>query len=189
MKQSSKLRRLWCRLKMDPFFGPAMAGVAFLVVLEPWIGVTPCCVAMMSWTAFWAVLEHVALKGRPRFWTRNLTPNFFAVRVAGYWRIFQRPAARIDCKSVLRELLADQRRLPDALEPGLYRTLTHDTILNRLRRMDNVEILSCRPVYVATLEDTIAGATKGRCSKCSGPCPFPGRKQLRQFYDVRFEIT
>lgn len=188
MRQSFRLRRSWWRLKLDPFVGPSLAGVAVLAVLEPWMGLTPCSVAVLLWAAFWAILEHVALKGRLQRWSRSLTPNFFAVRVAGCWRIFQRPAPSGSCKEILKELLADQRRLQEALVPGTYRTLTHDTILSRLRRMDNVAILSCKPAYVATLEDTISGATKGRCAKCSGPCPFPGRRQLRQFYDVRFLV-
>lgn len=146
-------------------------------------------VSVLLWATLWAIWEGLMAKGWPRRWNRSLTPNFIAVRdLAGCWRIFQRPAPAGSCKEILKELLADQRRLPEALEPGMYRTLTHDTILNRLRQMDNVEILSCKPAYVATLEATLSGAVRGRCSHCSGRCPFLGRRQLRQFYDVCFLV-
>lgn len=189
MKQSSDLRRLWCRLKLDPNIGPMAASAAVLAALTPWVGSTVGYASVLLWAALWAIWEGLMAKGWPRCWNRSLTPNFMAVRdLAGCWRIFQRPAPPGSCKEILKELLADQRRLPEALEPGMYRTLTHDTILNRLRQVDNVEILVCKPAYVATLEATLSGAVRGRCSRCSNRCPFPGRRQLRQFYDVRFLI-
>ncbi len=189
MKPSSKLRRLWCRIKLDPYIGPMAASAAILVALMPWMGNQVGSVSVLLWGVLWAVWEGLMTIGRPRSWNRSLTPNFIAVRdFAGCWRISQRPAPPGNCKEILRELLADQRRLPEALEPGKYRTLTHDTILNRLRQMDNVEILACKPAYVATLEATLSGAVQGRCSHCSNRCPFPGRHQLRQFYDVRFLV-
>ncbi len=187
MKPSSKLRRLWCRLKLDPYIGPMVASAAILVALTPWVGPTVEYVSVLLWAVLWAIWEGLMAKGRPRSWIRSLTPNFIAVRdLAGCWRISQRPVPPGSCKEILRGLLADQRRLPEALEPGVYRTLTHDTILHRLRQMDNVEILACKPAYVATLEATLSGAVQGRCSHCSNRCPFPGRKQFRQFYDVYF---
>lgn len=189
MKPSSKLRRLWCRLKLDPYIGPMVASATILVALTPWVGPTVEYVSVLLWAVLWAIWEGLMAKGRPRNWNRSLTPNFIAVRdLAGCWRISQRPAPPGNCKEILRGLLADQRRLPEALEPGVYRTLTHDTILHRLRQMGNVEILACRPAYVATLGDTLCGAVRGRCSHCSSRCPFPGRHLLRQFYDVRFLV-
>ena len=120
-----------------------------------------------------------------------MTPNFFAVRdIAGCWRIFQRRPERVEnCKALLRELLEDQHRLPASLTTGLYRTLTHDTILNRLRGMGNVAILSSSPAYMATLEDTITRAVGRRCQHCTERCPFRGKRKLRQFYEVRFLVS
>jgi len=166
-----------------------VASAAILVALTPWVGSTVGYASVLLWAALWAIWEGLIARGRPRGWVQGLTPNFIAVRdLAGCWRIFQRPAPPGSCKEILRELLADQRRLPEALVPGMYRTLTHDTILSRLQQMGNVEILACKPAYVATLEATLSGAVRDRCSRCSNRCPFPGRRQLRQFYDVRFEV-
>lgn len=174
MKPSSDLRRLWYRIKLDPYIGPMVASAAILMALTPWVGSMVGYAAVLLWAALWAVWEVLMAKGRLRNWSRRLTPNFVAVRdLAGCWRISQRPAPPGTCKEILRELLADQRRLPEALEPGMYRTLTHDTILHRLRQMDNVEILACKPAYVATLEATLSGAVRGRCSYCR-PLSLPG---------------
>lgn len=189
MKQDSKLRLYWSQLKLSPFVGPMLTGWAVLALLLPPIG-ADLYTAVLLWTAAWAVLEHIAPKGHPGKWVRLLTPNFYAVRsLDGCWRIFQRrPERKGDCRQLLKDLLEDQRRLPEALTPGLYRTLTHETILARLKGMDNVAVLSSSPAYVATLEDTINQAVGRHCRLCKERCPFPGRQTLRQFYDVRFLV-
>jgi len=136
------------------------------------------------------------MRGLPRSRAKSLTINFFAIKdLSGTWRIFQRAPAlgtgTAVCRQVLREILTDRVRLPDALmaNPGRYRTLTHDTFLERIKQIPGAEILTCRPAYVATLEDTISKATHGHCAKCAVRCPFVGRSQLRQFYDVTFRIS
>lgn len=190
MKPSSNWRRFWLQAKVNPFIGPLLTGWAVLTLTAPLIGVGWLYAALLLWGALWAILEHVAPKGHPKLWVRLLTPNFFAVLdFTGCWRIFQRrPEQRQDCRQLLKDLLEDQRRLPGALMPGIYCTLTHETILARLKGMDNVAILSSSPAYVATLEDTITRATGRKCGSCSQRCPFPGRQRPRQFYDVRFLI-
>lgn len=190
MKPSSKLRWYWCQLKMNPFIGPLLAGWAVFTLIMPPIGAGWFYAALLLWAVLWAVLEHVAPKGYPKGRVKLLTPNFYAVRdVAGCWRIFQRrPELKGDCRTLLKDLLEDQHRLPTALTPGLYRTLTHDTILARLERMDNVAVLSSSPAYVATLEETVNQAMGQRCRRCTKRCPFPGRQKPRQFYDVRFLV-
>lgn len=190
MKQDSKLRQYWSQLKLSPFVSPMLIGWAVLALLLPPIG-ADLYTAVLLWTAAWAVLEHIAPKGHPRGWVRILTPNFYAVRgLDGCWRIFQRrpESKREGCRQLLKDLLRDQCRLPEALEPGLYRALTHETILARLKGMGNVAVLSSSPAYVATLEDTINQAMGRKCGRCSDRCPFPGRQTLRQFYDVRFLV-
>lgn len=190
MNPSSKLRRIWWQLKLDPFLAPMLAGWVIIVMAAPWIGAGWSYTALLLWGALWAFLEHVAPRGWPRGRVRLLTPNFWAVKdLSGCWRIFQRrPEEKGDCRQLLKGLLAEQRSLPDALTPGQYRTLTHETILVRLRQMPNVAILSCRPAYVATLEETINQATGKRCRHCAQRCPFPRRRKPRQFYDVRWKV-
>lgn len=190
MNLSSKLRRLWWQLKFDSFLTPMLAGWAVFAAAAPWIGAGWFYTALLLWGALWAFLEHMAPRGWPRGQVRLLTPYFWAVKdLSGCWRIFQRrPKQSLDCKTALRGFLEEQKRLPAALTSGQYRALTHETILNRLRQMPNVTILSCRPAYVTTLEETVNQAMGKRCRNCSERCPFPGRKKPRQFYDVRWEI-
>lgn len=191
MKPSSKLRRVWCQLKMDPTIGPVVTGWAVFALTMPLIGAGWFYVALLLWAVLWAVLEHVAARGYPKSHARLLTPYFYAVKdLSGYWRVFQRrrEESKESCKLLLKDLLEDQYRLPAALEPGKYHTLTHGTILARLERMDNVVILSSSPAYVATLEKIINQATGKRCRHCTKRCPFHGRQKPRQFYDVRFLV-
>lgn len=191
MNPNSKLRRLWCGFLFDPFVAPLAAPWA---VFSPALILTRSAllyVLLLLWSVLLALLEHMAPYGWPKSRARRLTPNFFAVRdINGCWRVFQcRPKGKEDCQTLLRELLSDRRRLPGALTPGSYRALTHDTILCRLRRMPNVDICSCTPVYVATLEDTVSMAVRGRCRHCKERCPFPGLKKPRTFYDVCFQVS
>lgn len=191
MKPSSKLRWYWCQLRINPFIGPMVTGLAVFALTMPLIGEGWFYAALLLWGALWAALEHVAPKGYPPRRVRLLTPIFYAVQdLTGCWRIFQRrPATAPEgCQDLLKDLLEEQHRLPAALTPGLYRTLTHDTILGRLKRMDNVAILSSSPAYVATLEETINQVMGKRCRRCTQRCPFPGRQKLRQFYDVCFLV-
>lgn len=192
MKPSSKARCYWRMARIDPFLGPYVAGLAVLAALYLLVGAMPWWwLSWISWGLLWAVLEQAAMKGHPKRWVRRLTPNFCAIRdLFGTWRIFEkRPLGWNDCRTVLGELIQDQRRLPAPLTPGRYRTLTHDTILLRLQGMANVKILSCHPAYVATLEHTISQIVRGRCRRCSVRCPFPGRTRLRTFYDIKFQVS
>lgn len=175
---------------MNPFVSATLAGWLLFAPLYFFLGEIIFLAILVLWGMLWAVLEHVAPKGYPRRSTRLLTPNFFAVRdFTGGWRIFQRSPGEIgDCQVLLKGLLKDQIRLPEALLPGRYRALTHETILGRLRRLPHVEIQSCRRAYVATMEVTVSRAAKGRCRRCTDGCPFLGRSHPHQFYDVRFLV-
>ena len=190
MKPSSKLCCLWWQLKMNPFVSATLAGWLLFAPLYFFLGESIFLAILVLWGMQWAVLEHVAPNWRPCHLSRLLTPNFFAVRdLTGGWRIFQRsPGETGDCQVLLKGLLKDQIRLPEALLPGRYRALTHETILGRLRRLPHVEIQSCRRAYVATMEATVSRAVKGRCRHCTDGCPFLGRSHPRQFYDVRFLV-
>lgn len=187
MKQGFK-RLLWS-FCLDPFIFPLICGIALILALFPLLGANNCSFAVLLWCLLIAVAEHLTYKGIPVPWAKRLTPNFLSVRdMFGCWRIFQIPVPITDCKAYLRELLEDQRRLPAALSVGSYRTLTHDTILKRLQKMDNVELLSVKPAYSSPLSSTINNATKRRCAHCSDACPFRGLNKPRQFYEVRFQI-
>lgn len=187
---SMRLRCLWYQLRLNPFFCPSLAGCAVLTALLPWLGLSLWYGLVLLWAAFWALLEHMAPKGWPPATVRQLTPNFYAVRdLSGCWRVFQRPSNAGSCREALRDLLQDQTRLPAALKPGRYRTLTHDVILTRLQTVAQVTNLSFTPAYMATLDDIISRANRRRCKDCSDCCPFRTKHQARMFYDVRWEIS
>ena len=190
MNHGSKLRQIWCQLKLNPFFAPEVTGFVVLTALLPWIGISLWYGFVLLWAVLWATLEHMAKREWPRSRVRLLTPNFFAVKdLAGVWRIFQRvPTRLVSCRQMAKELLEDQRRLSEALTPGRYYTLTHETILSRLRGMDKVNVTFCREAYVATMEDTVLRIMRGHCKHCTEQCPFLGRSKSSTFYEVRFEI-
>lgn len=191
MSLNSKLRRVWYQVKQSPFLAPEAAGCAVLTAFLPWVGISTWYGLLLLWAALWAVLEQTVKKGWPRSSVRFLTPNFYAVKdLAGVWRIFQRSAERWrSCSQIVKGLLKDQKRLPDALPPGRYYALTHETILLRLQAMCNVKIISCREAYVATMEETVFRIVRGRCRHCiKEHCPFLGRSKSRMFYEIRFEI-
>lgn len=191
MNLNSKLRRVWYQVRQNPFLAPEMAGCAVLTAFLPWVDISVWYALLLLWTALWAALEHVSKKGWPRSRVRLLTPNFYAVKdLTGVWRIFQRPAERWkSCSQIVKGLLKDQQRLPEALLPGRYYALTHETILLRLQAMCNVKITSCQEAYVATMEETVLRIMRGRCRHCCKKhCTFLGRSRSRTFYEVRFEI-
>ena len=191
MNLNSKLRRVWYQLKQSPFLAPEMVGCVVLTAFLPWVGIPVWYGFLLLWAALWAGLEQMVKEGWPRSRVRFLTPNFYAVKdLTGVWRIFQRPAERGKiCSQIVKGLLKDQQRLPDALPPGRYYALTHETILLRLQAMCNVKIISCREAYVATMEETVLRIVRGHCRHCGEErCPFLGRSKRRTFYEVQFEI-
>jgi hypothetical protein len=154
-----------------------------------WLG------AAAAWAFTTALLSAACRLGYPRCLSRQLTPNFYAVRfLSARWTVFQRRPAKQnllpDCRALLKELIAEQTRLPAALAPGKYRTLTHDTVLRRLRQLQNAQDISAKPAYTAGMNSIRCAMTANRCKKCKEPCPFPPQGMTpRQFYLVTFEIV
>lgn len=150
-------------------------------------------IAALTWCLLWLILERSVPHGHPRLFVRELTPNFYALRIfAARWVVLQRgsPQRRTeDCKSLRRSLLADQQRLPAALPPGQYRAITHDGILRRLQMMENASDIAVSPAYTASMAAITRCITAGRCKKCKNPCRFYSLgNQPHQFYDVKFTI-
>jgi hypothetical protein len=149
-------------------------------------------VAALVWALIVAILSKTCPNGHPRWLAKVLTPNFFSVRLlSGRWGIYQRRRKHrgaLDCRQLLKELVVDHVKLPAALEPGRYKAVTHDTVLRRLRRMENARNLVVTPVYMADMKRIHAAMVGKRCKKCRERCPFPAQDTPRQFYDIRFEI-
>jgi len=161
-----------------------------------WAGIALVLVDLaFMWVLLMAILFMTSRHGHPRYLTRILTPNFYSVRLLpGRWTIYQRRVAKQkelpDCKTLLKDLVAEQNRLPAALEPGRYKTLTHDTVLHRLRRMQNARDIVVKPAYMSDMKSICAAMTGKRCKKCKEPCPFLAQRETpRQFYLVTFEIV
>lgn len=202
MNQSfSSVRRFWCQLLVDPFLLPLVLGYAILLltacapVSGLWASIAQVLVDLtLGWVILVAILSMASRQGYPRCFSRILTPNFYSIRLlSGRWTIYQRRAAKQkdlpDCKTLLKDLVAEQTKLPAALEPGRYKTLTHDTVLNRLRRMQNARDIVAKPAYMANMKSICAAMTGKRCKNCKEPCPFLAqREKLRQFYLVTFKI-
>lgn len=195
MSQSfNRIRQVCWQIRILPFMFPLVLYAASLVAfcmtfIGLWFGVALC------WVAVILVLERTSPHGRPRWLARKLTPNFYSVRLlSSRWGIFQRCAVKkneqTDCIQLLKELVADQVRLPNALPPGRYKALTHDTVLRRLQRMSNARDIMAKPAYMANMAAICSAMTAKRCKTCKGNCPFLAQRETqRQFYYVTFEIT
>lgn len=196
------LRRIWCQLLVDPFLLLLVLGYVILLLAACassnglLVGIATLLVDIaFMWVLLMAVLYMTSQHGHPRYLTRILTPYFYSVKLLpGRWTIYQRRVAKQkelpDCKTLLKDLVAEQTKLPAALEPGKYKTLTHDTVLNRLRRMRNARDIVAKPAYIADMKSICSAMTGKRCKKCKEPCPFFAQRETpRQFYLVTFEIV
>lgn len=79
-------------------------------------------------------------------------------------------------------------------EHGYYRTITHETLKDRLlhiQEQGKIEILACEPAYQRSLIHIQKYLFFNRCKKCSdaGQCYFRRLSdQPRQFYYIEFRI-
>lgn len=190
---SQSFRRFFVQFRLDPFLPLMLAGfipaflLAFLMLEELWLAVS------LVWVLLCDLLSKAAARWKLPGISQPLTPDFYAVRAwNGTWSIFQRrpPGGReMDCRALLEGLVREQHILPTALPPGRYQTVTHDTVLRRLKAMPDAVIQEVMPVYTATLEHICRHMTGGRCRRCKKACPFLAfRKGTRPFYYVRFCI-
>lgn len=183
---------LW-GLRVNPLLPPLLGGYALLAAIALCTGGAAWLFFSLLWVLTFAALDWLAAHGRPRWLALGLTPHFYAVRApAGWYGIFQRRpdgGRSTDCKALLRSLAEQQRRLPAALPPGRYRALTHETVLRRLRAMENASIITATPAYTADLARIRSRMTGGRCKHCKQKCPFPQDTSVkRQFYFVTFQV-
>lgn len=190
---SQSFRRFLVQLRLDPFLSLMLDGfipaflLAFLTLEEVWL------LLAMVWVLLCDLLSKAAARWKLPGISRPLTPDFYAVRAwNGAWSIFQRrpPGGRkMDCRALLEGLVREQRLLPGALWPGFYQTVTHDTVLRRLKATPNAQVLEVAAVYTASLEHICRHMTGGRCRRCKKACPLlVFQKVTRPFYYVRFCI-
>lgn len=184
MSQSfNSLRRAWCKFCADPFLPPLLVGYGLLMTMAFIASSTALAGCAAAWTILIAILFNACPRGCPPGLARVLTPNFFAVRLwSGRWGIYQkRPTGHTDCRELLKSLLEDRHRLPAALTPGRYFTITHETVLKRLRQLPNAKDITVRPAYTAALASP--------CIRCGTKCSFALKKSnKRAFYVVTFAI-
>lgn len=190
MSQSfNAIRKFWYQLKVDPLQLPLWSG--YILFLSLGVILTPTWwLAALLWAGLWLCLRRLAKSGRPAWLATRLTPNFYAVRALGGWQgVFQCRPGQDDCRGIIRALVREQAALPAALRPGRYRAITHDTVIRRLQRMPNANILIIKPAYTASMEAVYAAMTGRKCRKCEHSCQYLKTAQtLRTFYFVGFQI-
>lgn len=128
------------------------------------------------------------------------------IALTTYFAVYQLPCSQYEiiaqyankttrqrsCSETLRALVQEQYELPEKIPQGQYKVITHETVLRRLKQLQNVAIISCVPIGMDTLEHTIKHMHCGiRCNRCmqNKNCRF-GRMICapRQFYYVTFHL-
>lgn len=180
MRQS--FRRLYYRCMVDPRMVIILAAMPVYVVglaaAAPAIWLPALAVIFLS--LLWGKLASIhignnflalpALPGRPR--------TICQVR--------QKGAKKMSCRVLRRSVLLDAGQVSSALPDGTYRTLTHETVIRRLKRMGGITILAMHPAYFDTLHSVLLCETAKRCRRCRQRCN-AWDSPIRQFYLVRFE--
>lgn len=185
------IRRFWFLTRANPIQRLLWCGYLILLLLAP-MHIAFLLLAVL-WAAVWLLLDKLAAAVRLPGLAKPLTPNFYALRSPWGWQgVFQRkpPGGGTPCRELLLGLCREQNALPDALTPGRYRTVTHETVLRRLRCMENASIRSIQYAYTANMAGIYDTMTGGRCRHCTAPCLFyKAAEKERQFYFVVFDIS
>ncbi len=184
----NRLRRFWFLLRADPAQQALWSGYLLLLCLTPFSPLF--LLPALLWAALWLLLCRSAPRGRPRWLSRPLTPNFYALRSPfGWMGVFQRPAGPLPCRDLILGLCKEQIALPAALPPGLYRAVTHETVLHRLERMERAHILRKEFAYSAPLSAIYHTMTGGACRRCQNPCRlYSAAGNPRPFFFVVFQV-
>lgn len=148
----------------------------------------------------------VALKKPKHFYVKRLN-NYFVVFYypVTKWRgIYQKAEIKQrihssgvkECRMLFKDLSDNMISMFDYLdkEQGYYRTITHDTLKDRLFDMQakgKIHILTCQPAYEHNLIKIQRKLFHNKCRKCSfvHDCKFwKLAKEKRVFYFIEFQI-
>lgn len=134
---------------------------------------------------------------RQKFVRHHTIPisDFFAViqRKSGVYTInaYRGDGEPEPCSEIMRGLIREQYTLIDAIPPGRYKAITHDTVMRRIEAADELFIKQCRPVGMGDLKSIQARMRAGKgCSCClqKKNCRYESMiSARRQFYYVEFE--
>lgn len=92
------------------------------------------------------------------------------------------------CGELRRTLIEDSRDAIACIPAGRYQSLTHEAVLRRLERSQQVSVDSVKPAYEGTLRPVLLAQAQKRCRRCKAPCSAWEAPQ-RQFYLVRFRVN
>lgn len=184
----NRLRRYWFLLRADPAQQALWSGYLLFLCLTP-LSLRFLLPALL-WAALWILLCRSAPRGWPRWLSRPLTQNFYALRSPfGWMGVFQRPAGHLPCRDLILGLCREQTALPAALGPGRYRAVTHETILHRLEQMEGVVLLRKEFAYSMPMTGIYHTMTHGRCRHCPKPCGvYSAAQNPRPFFFVVFQV-
>lgn len=156
---------------------------------------------------FLFIVEILALVRQPRFLFKKRLNEYFIVHQYPFYKwksIYQQPFKKgrlhttglLMCKGFYRNLSKQMKTAFDFVdaEHGYYRTITHSVIKARLIHEQNkgkLQIITCEPAYLKSLEHIQKHLFYNRCKKCpdSSVCYFKKLSiQPRQFYYIEFYI-
>lgn len=128
-----------------------------------------------------------------KFCRVNIGRNFQALPAlpGGYHTVGQRApkgAKQKTCMELRRSLIQDSRDAAAGIPAGKYQAITHETVLRRLERSEQICVESVRPVYKETLRPILQAQSLKRCRRCKTPCSAWNTPE-RQFYLVRFRVN
>ena len=162
------------------------------------IGVFCTCVGLISFSVVWE-LATIAIALVVLFWQRltrqEVGENFIALRSMPildgkpYYFIgqqAQKGAKHKQCRTLQYSLLRDKAAL-EQLPSGIYKTITHDGVLNVLRSSNRIQLISVTPAYKADLRSILRMQSGKRCRRCKSRCK-AWNSPPRQFYVVEFTI-
>ncbi len=149
----------------------------------------------LSCPLLWAIslMLLLALALWQQFCRVGIGRNFQALPAlpGGYRTIGQRvqkSSRAKTCGELCRSLIEDSRDAIDCIPAGRYQALTHEAVLRRLERSQQVSVDSVNPAYMGTLRPVLLAQTHRRCRRCKAPCSAWNAPE-RQFYLVRFQVT
>jgi len=145
------------------------------------------CLPCMLFCIFW---QHTQWKRvGNNFAVMPSIPFFDGKAYLFFYQKKQKNAKKLSCKALMCSLIDDKNNIPAQLRPGSYIAITHDSVLNIMRKSPNITLdAEPRFLYMSTLRSVLKAQTGGRCKRCKTPCAV-WNAQARPFYLVRFSVT
>lgn len=140
-----------------------------------------------------ALLALLALALWQKFCRIDIGRNFQALPTlpGGYRTIGQKAqkgSRHKTCRELRRSLIQDSGDAAAGIPEGKYLAITHEAVLRRLERNEQICVESAKPIYKGTLCPILKAQTHNRCRRCKAPCRV-WNAAAKQFYLVRFRVN